>query len=78
MMIYELWDMKSVNLVGSYDSEVEALDVVAGAVARYGDSYVAGLALIRENGHGRSRTLAEGSALLERTEKRLQLSSLTG
>lgn len=66
-MIYELWDMNSLNLVGSYDNEAEALNVVAGAIARYGDGYVEGLALVHENSHGQSRTLAEGTTLLERS-----------
>ena len=48
-MIYELWDTVSMNLVGPYESKEAALSVVREAVARYGESYVEGLALAREN-----------------------------
>ena len=66
-MIYELWDTTTLNLVGSFESEVEALAVVHGAVTRYGAGYVDGLVLVRENARGESCTLAEGLGLLELT-----------
>lgn len=64
-MIYELWDMKTVNLVVSYENEAEALAVVREAVAHHGESYVEGLALIREDDRGESHTVAEGRSLLD-------------
>jgi hypothetical protein len=45
--------------------------VVRDAVARHGASYVEGLALVRENARGQSRTLAEGSTLLELAEAKV-------
>jgi hypothetical protein len=67
-MIFELWDTATMNLVGSYESEAAALNVVRGAVERYGAGYAEGLALVRENARGESRTLAEGRALLQYVE----------
>lgn len=67
-MIYELWDTDTFNLVGSYESEADALGVVRSAVARHGTGYVEGLALVSEDDRGRSRTLAEGRHLLDRAE----------
>lgn len=68
-MIYELWDMATLNLVGSYDGADTAVAVVRGAVDRYGPSYVEGLALVREDAAGKSSTVAEGRALLELVQR---------
>lgn len=67
-MIYELWDMRTVNMIVSYQREAEALAVVREAVARHGAGYAEGLALIREDDHGESSTVAEGQALLDYAE----------
>lgn len=63
-MIYELWDIETANVVVSYETEAEALAAVRKAVARHGESYVEGLALIREDDRGESQTMAEGRSLL--------------
>ncbi len=38
--MYELWSTSSGNIIGSYETEDQALDVVRAAVERYGDGYV--------------------------------------
>lgn len=47
-MVFEIWDIESGNLLGSYDSEEEALAVVHDALNRHGREYVEALALVRE------------------------------
>jgi hypothetical protein len=65
-MIYELMDLKSANLVGTFATEAEALAVVRGALARHGHSSVADLALGCSDGSDEGRLLAEGAALAAR------------
>lgn len=38
--MYELWSRSSGNIIGSYETEAEALAVVGAAIERYGGSYV--------------------------------------
>jgi hypothetical protein len=61
--VYELWDAESANLVGSYETQEEALAVVRGAVAAYGPWATRTLALVAEEGLEHSRTLASGDEL---------------
>ena len=45
MIYYELWDMQSRNIIGSYPTEAEALAVVREAIERHGRQYVDDLTL---------------------------------
>lgn len=45
MIFHELWDLSSRNLLGTYETEVEALDVVGEGLATHGAAYVEELAL---------------------------------
>lgn len=65
-VLYELWDVETANLVGSYDSEEAALEDVANAVLAHGRSAVETLLLGRENADGGSQPIAEGPALVDR------------
>lgn len=65
MAAFEIWEMRSGNLMGSYGSEAEALAVVADAIQTHGAGYAETLALVRENGRGHSETIAMGSELAE-------------
>jgi hypothetical protein len=62
---YELWDMKSRNIVGGFDTEDEALAAIRGAIQRHGRCYIDDLFLGVEL-HGRSKPIAQGQALAER------------
>ena len=64
--IFELWNTKTGNLLGTYDSEAAALDAVAGLVERYGAAYVERLLLGCEDRRGRSRQIASGAELVTR------------
>jgi hypothetical protein len=66
MATYELWEMRSGNLVGSWTAEAEALAVVRDALDRHGAGMVAPLSLLSEDPHGGTHVFAEGTALVER------------
>ena len=46
-MPYQLWDAESGTLLGSYETEADALAVVQANVLRYGKAYVAARSLGR-------------------------------
>lgn len=66
---YELWEMRSGNLVGSWPAETEALAVAREALDRHGAELVASLSLLSENTQGDTTVVAEGAALVERTRQ---------
>lgn len=66
-MFYELIDVESGNLIGTYASEAEALDVIRRAVFENGTAYVESLALGRSDEDGEGALIAEGTELLERS-----------
>lgn len=65
-MTYELWSKASRSIVGAFGAESAALAAVREVMEALGRPYAEGLALIREDGRGRSELVAEGSALGER------------
>jgi hypothetical protein len=69
MATYELWDMRSGNLVGSWPAETEALAVVREALDRHGAEVVASLSLLAESTQGDTTVVAEGAALVERARQ---------
>ena len=62
---YALWDLETGNLVGAYDTEECALDVVRRSIAEHGRESITMLALARE-APGRVRNIAQGDALAKR------------
>jgi hypothetical protein len=69
MATYELWEMRSGNLVGSWAAEAEALAVVRDAMTRHGAEMVASLSLLSEDARGETTLVAEGEALGERARQ---------
>ena len=63
--MYELWDLVSGNLLGSYSSESEALAWVGRYLEDEGPAYVHDLALDGPDATGQRRQIAEGVALVE-------------
>lgn len=63
-MIYELWETSTGNLIGTYDSEQEALGIVRAAVDADGPSAPDSILLGWED-RGASAFVAEGRALVE-------------
>jgi hypothetical protein len=66
MIVFELWDTETANLVGAYETEEEALAVVRRAMATHGEQYASGLALLKDDDGEEMETLAVGSALAAR------------
>lgn len=64
--LYELWNTKTGNAVGDFDTEAEALAVVSEAIRRHGVEYADMLMLGCEDGDGNSRVIARGRDLEER------------
>lgn len=65
-MFFELLDVETGNLIGTYASENEALAVVRHAVRLNGPAYVEALALGYEDEDGVGAQLAAGPDLLSR------------
>jgi len=65
-MTYEVWEMRTGNLVASFGTETDALVLVRDAVAAHGAEYGRHLALVREDEDGRSTAVAAADQLLER------------
>jgi hypothetical protein len=63
--MFQLWDMESANLLGSYATEDAALSVVWQAIEKHGAEAIATLMLLREEADGRSTLLAESTGLVE-------------
>lgn len=64
-MIYEFWDLRSNNLINSYDSEEAARTLIQRAIETYGDGAVEHLMLIEDDPHSEYfRRIGIGSELL--------------
>ncbi|MGH2356052.1 MAG: hypothetical protein ACRDJN_30970 [Chloroflexota bacterium] len=64
-MSYELWDIETGNLVGGYDTEEAALEVVRRSITEYGRESIDALGLARES-RGRTKSIAVGVVLADR------------
>ena len=60
---YELWETSTGNLIGTFEAEQDALDLIHNAIVMHGTDYADTLALGREDDNGRSRTIASGQEL---------------
>jgi hypothetical protein len=65
-MIYELMDVESANLIGTYESEEAALAVVRAAIRAHGASAIAPLAVGCVDDKGNGALIAEGAELIAR------------
>lgn len=65
-MAYEVWEMRSGNLVASFGREDDALALVRDAIQAHGTEYGRHLALVKEDESGDTTTLAASDQLLER------------
>lgn len=64
--MFQLWEMESANLVGSYPTEDAALAVVRTAIEKHGRESMDAIVLRREGARGRLTKIAEGIALVDR------------
>ena len=67
-MTFELWDTRSRNAIGGFDSEAAALAVVREAIEDHGRGAVSHWLLGSENADGRSKIIAQGDALADRAQ----------
>lgn len=68
-MFYELWDVRSGNIINTYDTEDQALAVVRGLVARNGPEYARALSLAVEDDDEETTLVAKGVELAQRAER---------
>lgn len=73
MATFELWNVESGNLVGSFATEESALAAVCEAIQRNGERYGEALALGCEGSRGDSKIVASGRQLVERAVTRGRL-----
>jgi hypothetical protein len=64
---YELWDVDTGNIVGTFASEAEALAEVRGLLAVNGSGYAGDLSLARKHAEG-GELIAEGDDLAQIAE----------
>ena len=65
-MYYELWDVETRNLVGEYDTEVEALAFVREVVSVVGEEAASRFALGGQDREGGGAAIADGAELVQR------------
>ena len=65
-MVYAIWDAVTANMVGSFDTETDALADVRDAVTRFGRDYARGWVLVAHRGDEAVEALTDGDALIER------------
>lgn len=69
-MTYELWEIRSGNLMGAFESEEEALGAVRNAIDIYGVGYLETVALVGVlDDEGASVSLACGPELAARAHR---------
>ena len=70
MIFYELWDVRSKNLIGTYTTEAEALGVVSEVIGTHGRAYIDGVALgwADNEDETRGEEIASGETLAKRAE----------
>jgi hypothetical protein len=65
-MQYELFDTDTGNVIGTFATEREALDVVRRAIEAYGRTYADDIALGVRDERGYPKALVEGDSLVQR------------
>jgi hypothetical protein len=65
-MFYELWDLRSGNIINTYETEELALAVVRGLLDLNGADFAHGLSLSFEDDEEETTVVAEGAVLVER------------
>ena len=63
---FDLWDIESGNMIGTWEDEAEALAFVRNLLVANGLAYANSLDLGWMNPDGRSRSIATGAALVDR------------
>jgi hypothetical protein len=68
MIVYELWEMRSRNMIASFATEEDALSSVARSAERHGAASIASVELVRldDEDDGPIERIAAGADLLRR------------
>ena len=66
MLVYQLWDIDTGNLIGEFDAETDALVAVRDAFALHGRAYAEGLALGTVGSTRHPEHVAVGAELVTR------------
>jgi hypothetical protein len=68
-MVYEVWDLKTSNLLQTFPTKGDALAVLCADLATFGatSTYVETMALLRQDARGHVQLVAERAELVERT-----------
>jgi hypothetical protein len=66
---YELWETRTGNLMASYETQADALDVVARTVRAHGADRVMSFALFQVDDDGDLQPIASGTDLVALAEK---------
>jgi hypothetical protein len=66
---FELWDERSRNLMGDFDTEEEALAALSYALEKYGPEYARSIVLIRVGPRGGLKRVADGDDLAVRARE---------
>lgn len=74
MRHYELWDTETGNLMATFVTEAEALDLVREAIRAEGVQTVEGWALGWGDPHGEGAQIAEGADLADRARDEITTS----
>jgi hypothetical protein len=77
-MRYYLWDTDVSKLLGSYQREEDALEMVRTLTEHYGDDYAECLALGREELDGTALEPIAGDELLKRAESQTTSAAVAG
>ena len=64
-MFYELWDVRSGNIINTYDTEDDALRVVRDLLTLNGPDYGSVLSLSYEDDDEQTTLIAKGAALAQ-------------
>jgi len=69
-MYYELWDLRTRNLVEEFDTEAEALEYVRDVLLTNGEEAASRYALgVQDLEAGRGAAIADGAALVQRAAR---------
>ncbi|MGD9891443.1 MAG: hypothetical protein AB7R89_31405 [Dehalococcoidia bacterium] len=70
-MIFEVWNIETANLLGTYPDRDSALNAMQEAVEAYGESFIATCELAQTDQDGRTVSLGRGQAIINQALLRI-------
>ena len=68
-VVYDLWDIETGNMIGTYPSEAEAMQIVRELLDLNGVDYAEALGLGYLDEHGNPHPIATGATLVDRVRE---------